>query len=230
MFEVNGVYVNRKGKYTVLAINPPKMSVRYEDGTYAELNIGIQERIWENIVAEQEARAASRLARANRQGLAQNTQFFIKVVSMPAPGELLFPGWHERVVLARDEEVEQIKSGDRLIYYALENQVFFAVATITGPAIEASPKDYFFNLDSELAHFFPVDVDAAAFNLATAVPLDSVELESQPNFGKLKLAPESYVKINEDDFELLAELLTEITEFDEDEGEDLEEYEEEEED
>ena len=58
MFELNGVYRNRIGEYTVLALNGPRMTVRYADGSEAELNVNIQARIWENIVAEQEARAA----------------------------------------------------------------------------------------------------------------------------------------------------------------------------
>jgi hypothetical protein len=65
-FEVNGTYANRIGQYTVLAVNPPKMKVRYEDGSEAELNMAIQARIWENIEAEMEAKQASRMARQQR--------------------------------------------------------------------------------------------------------------------------------------------------------------------
>ena len=54
MFEVGGEYANRNGKYKVLEINDPKMTVEYEDGTTAELRMNIQERIWENIQAEKE--------------------------------------------------------------------------------------------------------------------------------------------------------------------------------
>ena len=60
LFEVNGKYANRIGQYTVLSIGPSKMKVRYDDGTETELSIGIQERIWENIVAEREAASTSR--------------------------------------------------------------------------------------------------------------------------------------------------------------------------
>ncbi len=66
MFEVNGSYANRKGRYTVLEVNPPRMLVRYEDGSEAELNMDIQERIWQNIAAEIEARESSRAAREER--------------------------------------------------------------------------------------------------------------------------------------------------------------------
>ena len=85
MFEVNGIYANRKGKYTVLAINEPKMHVRYEDGAEAQ-------------------------------------------------------------------------------------------------------------------------------SLETAVSIDNVELESYPKLAKMRLESFAYLKISEDDFELLAELLTEVTE------------------
>jgi hypothetical protein len=226
MFELNGVYRNRIGEYTVLALNGPKMTVRYQDGTEAELNIGIQERIWENIVAEQEARAASgrHLRQSNK-----DTTHYIKVVSIP-PGEgLVFPGWQERVVMAPAPEMAQrIKSGDRFIYYALEAQTFFAVVTITGDGFEAATKQYTFTTDAARAFFFQTDVDATVPSLDHGVTIDSVELESYPDFGKLHMEPESFFRISEDDFELLAEALTEITEDDEEETEDYEEYEEDE--
>ena len=53
-------------------------------------------------------------------------------------------------------------------------------------------------------------------------------MESYPDFGKLHIEPESFFRISEDDFELLAEALTEITEDEEEETEDLDEYEEDE--
>lgn len=225
MFEVNKEYANRRGKYTVLTLNPPRMRVRYTDGEVAELNIGIQARIWENIVVEREAMAARRSARLN----SNKTQFFIKAVSIPSVAEFSFPGWQERVVMVRPMDVDIIQPGDRLIYFGLETQNFIAVATITGPSREANPKDFFYITDAELAHFFPVDYDAAAQRLTGGVTDDSIELESQPNFSKLKLAPESFLKITEDDFELLAESLTEIAEIDEDEEVEEEEFQEEDE-
>jgi hypothetical protein len=53
-------------------------------------------------------------------------------------------------------------------------------------------------------------------------------LESYPDFSKLHIEPESFFRISEDDFELLAEALTEITEDEEEETEEFEEYEEDE--
>ncbi|MCZ7668008.1 MAG: hypothetical protein M5U34_12850 [Chloroflexi bacterium] len=43
-------------------------------------------------------------------------------------------------------------------------------------------------------------------SVKTAVSIDSVELESYPKLGKMRLEPESFLKMSEDDFELLAEL------------------------
>lgn len=222
MFEINGVYANRRGKYTVLAINPPKMTVRYEDGIEAELKIDLQARIWENIAVEFEAKEASRQARAARRRIAsKETSYFIKVVSVPSTSEMLFPGWTEQVVLAPPKKSDvKVKFGDRLIFYAIETRTFIAVATITGKAKYVNPKDYFFNIDTEKAGFFPLDIDASATRLEQGAHVDSVELESQPKFKRLRLIPEAYLNINEDDFELLAELLTEVVEDADDESDD----------
>jgi hypothetical protein len=231
MFEVNGVYANRKGEYKVLEIYPPKMRVRFtEDGSEAELKIDLQARIWENIAAEYEARAASRSARAARRGLSSNANHFIKIISVPAADEMNFPGWPERVVMAPPAESNiKLQSGDRLIFYALETQTFFAVATITGERIEANPKEYFFTVPVEMAEFFPIDIDAVSSKLDKGADIDSVELESQPRFKRLRLEAEAFFHINEDDFELLAEALTEVAEDEEEEEEEEEDYEEEEE-
>ena len=226
MFELNGVYRNRIGEYTVLAINGPRMTVRYADGSEAELNVNIQARIWENIVAEQEARAASgrHLRSSNK-----DTTHYIKAVSLPPGEELAFPGWQERVVMIPTPELAQrIKPGDRFIYYAVEAQTFFAVVTITGDVFEADPKQHTFTTEAEKVFFFPTDVDAASADLDHGGTADSIELESYPDFGKLHIEPEAFYRISEDDFELLAEALTEITEDEEEETEEFEEYEEDE--
>jgi hypothetical protein len=62
-------------------------------------------------------------------------------------------------------------------------------------------------------------------HLDKAISLDSVELESVVDVKKALSRPGTYIRINEDDFELLAELLTEITE-EEEEDEEIEEEEE----
>lgn len=226
MFEVNGIYANRKGKYTVLTVNPPLMNVRYDDGSEAELNMRVQGRIWENIVAEQEEKDAKAAIRLARMGLSQN-RFFIKVISIPDIDELMFPGWQEKIVLATSKDLEKVKAGDRIIYFALEPQTFFAVATLTGDANEANPKDYFYTNDLQSAYFFPVDMDAFAILLEHGVRIDSVELESYPHLKSMPIQPESFLEISEDDFELLAEILTEVSE-DETEDEDEDDFDEDE--
>ncbi len=218
MFEVQGVYANRKGKYTVLAIHPPKMSVRYEDGSQAELNMNMQSRIWENIVVEQEAKQAKVASRLARKGASQ-TRFYIKAISIPDAAELMFPGWHEKVIMAANVNINQVKIGTRILYYAIEPQVFFAVATVTGAAFAANPKEYFFTNDLAKANFFPVDMDAFAVTLSHGVSSDSVDMESYPALRKMTIQPESFLEISEDDFELLSEILTEVSEDEIEEGE-----------
>ncbi|MDX1415209.1 MAG: hypothetical protein R3293_13520 [Candidatus Promineifilaceae bacterium] len=215
MFEVNGEYANRKGKYTVIAIDGPVMNVRYEDGTHAELKINIQQRIWENIVAEQELASAKSAARKSKsQGGQVTTRHFIKVVSIPPGEELTFPGWEERVVMANDQEVQMIKKGDRLIYFAQEAATFFAVATVTGDVFQADPKKYTFMLEDKTANFFQIDIDTETGNLGHGVTLDSIELESCPGFPDKDVAVEAFCVVSEDDFELLSEALTELSEED----------------
>lgn len=218
MFELGGQYENRIGKYTVQEINHPKMTVQYENGETAVLNMNIQGRIWENIQAEIEAKELSRSARAARTAAGSNNNFYIKTVSMLAAEEMTAPDWRDRMTAFHDSAAE-MKAGDRLIYFAIENQVFFAVATITGAVYELTTKDRFYDDDADQNKYFPIDLDAQMVNLEKAVTLDSVELESVPDVKKALSRVGSYVKISEDDFELLAELLTEITEEDEDEDE-----------
>ena len=216
MFEINGTYANRKGKYTVLAINGSKMHVRYEDGNEADLNIERQERIWENIAVEIEAQEAKKTTRASK-GISIDQHFF-QCIHVPDVEELTFPGWPEKVIIARrKEDAEMVKKGDRVILYLIELQVFYAVITITNDGVKKKPKDYFYNIDEKKALFFSFDIDAEAPSLETAVSIDTVELESYPNLAKTRLEPDAYLKVSEDDFELLAELLAEVSEDEEDE-------------
>lgn len=224
MFQIGQQYENRLGKYTVLEINEPRMTVQYEDGTTAELNMAIQHRIWDNIVAEREAKQSR--ARAMRRSSAMDTRHFIKPISMMVAEELSFPGWKERVG-ASSTASPQLRPGDRLIYYAIENQVFFAVATITGTSFEPSPRDQLFDKQAEQQmRYFPVDLDSYARNLDKAIPLESVEIESEIDIkGRLNQTG-VYIPITEDEFELIAEMLTEYTEEEEEEIEEEEEEEE----
>lgn len=214
MFEVNGVYANRKGEYTVLALNPPVMQVRYTDGTEAELKIALQERIWENIAAEYEAKAASKSAKRRAP---IGTNHYIKTVSITPGEDLIFPGWAERVVMGPQREGIEVKPGDRVIIYVLESKMFIAVATITGEPKSGDPKDYFYTVPFEEAAFYPIDIDAEVTKIENGVDVDTIELESQPNFKRLRMEVESFLAINEDDFELLAEALTEMSEEEEEE-------------
>ena len=228
MFELNGTYANRKGKYTVLEFNGPKMLVRYEDGSEANLRIDLQERIWENIAAEIEAKEAKKSTRKAKIGF--TNQHFIQCISLPDVEELTFPGWPEKVIIARrPEDAETVKKGDRVILYLIELQLFYAVVTITNDGVQKKTKDYFYNIDEEKALFFSFDIDAEATSQETAVSIDSVELESYPKLAKMRLEPDAYLKVSEDDFELLAELLAEVSEDDEDEtiDEEDDDYEEE---
>lgn len=209
MFEINGVYANRKGEYTVLEINPPKMRVRYTDGTEADLRIDLQERIWTNIAVEYEAKAAKEKARRPKSA---NAHYYIKVISIPDETENSFPGWIDKKIMAPIDNVPELQSGDRLILYALEYKTFFAVATITGIAKSTNPKYYFFSVPDKKRDFFPIDIDSAALKFENGTPVDSLELESHPDFRRSKPAPEALLVINEDDFELLAEAITEVAE------------------
>ena len=55
-FEVGKEYRNRNGIYEVLAIEEPKMRIRYEDGHEDVVTIAIQARIWQAIKRRTSAR------------------------------------------------------------------------------------------------------------------------------------------------------------------------------
>jgi hypothetical protein len=210
VFEIGQEYANRKGKYTILEINDPKMTVEYEDGSTADLSISIQQRIWENIVTEEEAERA-RTPTKRKKRTTTRTRYYIKPTSMTAVEELSTSSKKEGLP-ASGRLLATIRRGDRLIYYAQESQVFFAVVTITGPA--KKPKGRGKKKKSSVL-FFPLDVDAYVVDLGKALSASSVELESQPKFVDILTTSNDYLKINEDDFELLAEMLAEVSEEDE---------------
>lgn len=219
MFEVNETYANRKGNYKVKEINGPKMAVEYEDGSTATLNMAIQYRIWENIVVERAAAEAKRLSSTRRNANKQNTRFYIKTMLVSDEPDLAIPGLRQRIAAAPEDTVLAV--GDRLIYYAIEPQCFFAVTTITGSAKPGKAKDYLFGVDESAIFLFPIDIDAHIITVKMAVSVDGVELESLPNYRSDLMAPSTFHAINEDDFELLAELITEFdAEIDEDEDDD----------
>ena len=207
MFEVNGNYANRIGKYTVLSIDLPHMTVRYADGIEATLNVGIQERIWENIVAEHEAQRPSRRS-VNTAG--RQINFVIKTVSISGEDNLSIPGLLQRIAAVPLDV--NLQPDDRLVYYAVEPNVFFAVATVTGRPREASAKEFLFGNGHANIHIFPIDVDAHITDVKLAISIDSGGFESLPNYRARLRQPNTFLPITEDDFELLAELITEIHE------------------
>ena len=211
MFEVNGNYANRKGNYTVISIDGEKMLVRYEDGTEANLRMALQERIWENIDAERQV-AAAKLA--NQPKSAPNVNFFIKTVTISEEGDLIETGLRARHAVALAET--KIDRGDRLIYYAVEPELFIAVATVTAAPKKGKAKDYFFgDVPKAKVLIYPLDIDALIENAGAAIHVDTMELESLPNHRESLKAPFQHLPINEDDFELLAELIMEVGESDE---------------
>ncbi len=222
MFEVGGTYSNRIGRYTVLEINEPKMMVQYENGTKAELNINIQYRIWENIIADDEV-ASNRANQSKKRTSNQGTRFFVRPVNSLTADSLNARGVKEQITL---EELAELKidQGDRLIYYAMESQVYFAVGTITGEAAKPTARDKRAGkgLDKSVL-LLPVEVDARAARIDSAVAVDSMEIESQPDIREMLQRAESFISISEDDFELLAESLTEATEEDDEDDVEIDE-------
>ena len=98
------------------------------------------------------------------------------------------------------------------------------MATITGDPKKAKASDYAdLNFDEKRIHIYPIDIDAHASSYAKTIMAEGFELESQPEYREQLTEGEMYLSISEDDFELLAEALTEFLENDdEDDGEDTE--------
>ena len=76
-FEVGEQYRNRDGEYEVVEIDPPRMTIEYEDGRVIETTVGLQARIWRNVrmderakkqAQERERRARRRRRRKQRRG------------------------------------------------------------------------------------------------------------------------------------------------------------------
>ena len=210
MFEVGGNYQNRNGDFTVLEVGPVHMKVRYTDGSEADLRISIQERIWQNILADREAQTS----RKSKTKGSSKVKHFIKSIDLMSDA-LLNPADISALVAPTALDAPDFKSGDRFIYYSISSKSFFAVATITGDPKSAKGSDYAdLNFTSKKINLFPIDIDAHSDSLKHTVNLESVELESQPQFKELLKLAQTYLKISEDDFELLAEAITEFVEDD----------------
>lgn len=203
MFEVNGTYENRNGIYTVVSMSGNKMTVRYQDGSEKTLNMGIQERIWENIVAEREAKK-----QRHTKSSGPIVNCYINTLSIPEDSDLMIPGLKQRVAASHTNT--NLLVGDRLIYYAIEPKLFFAVATTTTKPRKVKAKDYLFGTNPKADIFlYPIDVDAHIIQAKLAIPADSIELESLANHSSVLIEPDKLHSISEDDFELLAELIAE---------------------
>ena len=153
------------------------------------------------------------------------TKFFIRPVSSLIADQLAVRGFKEHVL---EEDVSKLKisKGDRLIYFAIENQDFFAVVTITGEPAKPTSRDRLTEQQTDVSVLlFPVDIDARALKVENAVPVDGIEIESQPDILQLLNNDDTYILITEDEFEVLAELLTEASEEedDDDDQDDLDE-------
>ena len=212
MFEVDGRYANRKGYYTVLSINPPKMTVRFDDGSIADLRIGIQERIWENLQAEMAKASGSGSSR--RGSHPAGTRFYIKSIPAITEDDMDLPNIKDYLVVFAMEGGE-VKAGDRFIYLAYEQGIVFAVATITGEAARIKGAAYNDLTDVDV---FPVDIDTFVNRYNAAISVDSIELDSQPDFAKKLATPDAMLEITEDEFENVAEMLSEEFEEDDEDG------------
>ncbi len=210
MFEVGGEYINRKGKYKVLEIAGNKMTVKYEDGSTSELNVAIQERIWQNILADRGS--VDRQSKKKQPANVTKSNFYIRTISLATVKDTAISAVQEWLSLIQDS-APTIGQGDRFIFYAIEPACFFAVATTTKPPSKASQKipKYFDDKEGKIFSL-SLDWDASVAILEEGVDLNSIELESQPDFKKLLTQDGLFLSVSEDDFELLAELIAEHSE------------------
>lgn len=215
MFEVGGKYENRNGKYEVVEIDGDRMTVKYKDGSESNLKMGIQERIWLNIIAEREAENSRSKKKKTSISKAKH---FIKSIESIAEGLLNPADIATAVTPSSPTKAPSISSGDRFIYYSILEKGFFAVATITGDPKKAKASDYAdLNFDEKRIHIYPIDIDAHANSYKKMILAEGFELESQSDYRDKLTAGEMYLSISEDDFELLAEALTEFVEVEDEE-------------
>jgi len=236
-FQVNQQYANRNGRYTVLAVKGDQIHVRYDDGKEAHLKINIQARIWNNMTIEQQVSAARRNKRrdaVHRSVFGDGEQaagYYIKIINAPLLDEFNFPGWADNVLMVPDEEqAAAIHPDDRILIYVLNAGTFVASVTVTGDAQMESPKVYFYpaaiSKKIPLAPFFPIEVDSAAKNLMDGISYNAVGIDKLADFNKqLKkdnIEAESLIKIDENYFESIAELLLDLSDDDEDDEDEYE--------
>ena len=162
----------------MLAVNGPRMTVRYTDGSEAELNVNIQARIWENIVAEQEAKAAS--SRHMRQSN-KDTTHYIKAVSLCRPARNRLPGWQG----ARRHGLPNAGTGPenqarRPLHIMPSRPTPFSPSSPLPAMFEANPKQHTYTTELAKAAFFATDVDATVPDLEHGVSIDSIDLRLIP--------------------------------------------------
>ena len=235
-FEVNQQYANRNGRYTVIATVGDKIHVRYDDGKEAHLKTSIQARIWNNMSIEQQVSVGSRRKQqdaVHESALADDEQpigYYIKIINAPSLDEFDFSGWADSVLMVPDEKLATvIKPDDRVLIYVLNADNFVASVTVIGEMKMENPKVYFYTtaVSQETGvstlPFFPVEVDAIAHNLMDGIACDAIGLDKLSDFNKQlegkSIIDESLIKINENDFESIAELLLELGEDDDEEDE-----------
>lgn len=212
MFEVGGTYENRNGVYKVIEIEADRMTVKYKDGSESNLRMGIQERIHLNIIAEREAETSRS---RKKKTTVSKANHYIKSIGSIAEGLLNPADITTAVTPSSPKKAPAIVSGDRFLYYSILERGFFAVATITGDPKKAKASDYAdLNFDEKRIHIYPIDIDAHASSYKKMIMADGFEIESQSDYRDQLTAGEMYLTISEDDFELLAEALTEFLEDD----------------
>lgn len=218
MFEIGGKYENRNGQYEVIEIEADRMTVKYKDGSESNLKMGIQERIWLNIIAEREAETSRSKKKKTKISKANH---YIKSIESIAEALLNPADISTAVTPTSPTKAPAIVSGDRFIYYSILEKGFFAVATITGDPKKAKASDYAdLNFDEKRIHIYPIDIDAHANSYNKMILADGFELESQPDYRDKLTESEMYLSISEDDFELLAEALTEFVEVEDEDDDD----------
>ena len=66
-FEIGGKYRNRRGEYEVIELEGSRMVIRYSDGNRLETNVEMQQRIWQNIQAEERLKKPTRISSSRQQ-------------------------------------------------------------------------------------------------------------------------------------------------------------------
>lgn len=208
MFELNQQYTNRKGNYIVTAMDGDRMTVRYEDGTTANLRMDIQFRIWENIRVDLEGtvKKKPRITKSHTKA-----RHYLKTVNTTDGDGLVILGLKRRIAVALT--TERLSLGDRLIYFAIEPKVYFAIATVNGKPKNGKSKTYFFGpSDNTKVKVHPLDIDAHLSTAEVSISVDRFELESLPNFREKLQTSDAYFAISEDDFEIISDAIVEINE------------------